>query len=341
MGVPATSGTTRKATVKFAIYGAGAIGAYMGARLSVAGQDVALIARGPHLAAMQANGVVVRSPDGDFTADVFATSDAAEVGHADVVVLAVKAHGLTAIAPLLDPLMGPDTVVLPAQNGIPWWYFQRHGGPWEGTRLESVDPGGVIERHVPAESIVGCVVYPAAAIVEPGVIEHEEGNRFSLGELDGSTSDRAKAVSTALGGAGLRAPVRANIRQEIWVKLLGNLAFNPISALTQAGMAEIAQDPDAGGLARAMMEEAYAVAAALGVEIPISIDQRMAGAEKVGDHKTSMLQDIEVARPIEIGGLVGVVLELGKLVDVPMPCTTAVYACARLLGAKTLEAAGR
>ena len=327
--------------MKFAIYGAGAIGAYMGAKLSVAGQDVALIARGPHLAAMQANGVVVRSPDGDFTADVFATNDAAEVGPADVVVLAVKAHGLTAIAPLLDPLMGPGTVVLPAQNGIPWWYFQRHGGPWEGTRLESVDPGGVIARHVPAENIVGCVVYPAAAIVEPGVIRHEEGNRFSLGELDGSASDRAKAVSTALGAAGLRAPVRGNIRQEIWVKLLGNLAFNPISALTQAGMAEIAQDPDAGRLARAMMEEAYAVAAALGVEIPISIDQRMAGAEKVGDHKTSMLQDVELARPIEIGGLVGVVLELGRIAGVPMPHTSAVYACAKLLGEKTLEAAGR
>ena len=210
-----------------------------------------------------------------------------------------------------------------------------------GTRLESVDPGGVITEHVPAENIVGCVVYPAATIVEPGVIEHEEGNRFSLGELDGTTSERAKAISAAIVGAGLRAPVRGNIRQEIWVKVLGNLAFNPISALTQAGMAEIAQDPDAGPLARDMMGEAYSVATALGVEIPISIDQRMAGAEKVGDHKTSMLQDVELARPIEIGGLVGVVLELGRLVGVPMPCTTAVYACAKLLGAKTLAAAGR
>ena len=186
------------------------------------------------------------------------------------------------------------------------------------------------------------MVYPAATIVEPGVIEHEEGNRFSLGELDGTTSDRAKAISAAIVGAGLRSPVRGNIRQEIWVKLLGNLAFNPISALTQAGMAEIAQDPDAGpNWPATMMGEAYTVATALGVEIPISIDQRMAGAEKVGDHKTSMLQDVELARPIEIGGLVGVVLELGKLVGVPMPCTTAVYACAKLLGAKTLAAAGR
>ena len=327
--------------MKFAIYGAGAIGAYMGAKLSVAGEDVALIARGPHLAAMQANGVVVRSPDGDFSAKVFATSDAAEVGRVDVVVLAVQAHGLTAIAPLIWPLMGPDTVVLPAQNGIPWWYFQRHGGAWEGTLLESVDPGGVITDHVPAESIVGCVVYPAATIVEPGVIEHEEGNRFSLGELDGTTSERAKAISAALGRAGLRAPVRGNIRQEIWVKLMGNLAFNPISALTQAGMAEIARDPDAAAVAREMMGEAHTVATSLGIEIPISIDQRMAGAERVGDHKTSMLQDVEMARPIEIGGLVGVVLELGRLVGVPMPTTSAVYACAKLLGAKTLQAAGR
>lgn len=327
--------------MKFVIYGAGAIGAWMGAKLSVAGHDVSLIARGPHLAAMQERGVTVRSPDGDFTATVYATNDAKEVGRADVVVLAVKAHGLPAIAPLLHPLVGPDTVVLPAQNGIPWWYFQRHGGPWDGTRLESVDPGGVIEQYVDAENIVGCVVYPAATIVEPGVIEHEEGNRFSLGELDGSTTDRAKAISAALGGAGIRAPVRRNIRQEIWVKLMGNLAFNPISALTRAGMADIARDRDASALARAMMEEAHAVANSFGIEVPITIDQRMAGAEGVGDHKTSMLQDVETARPIEIGGLVGVVLELGQLAGVPMPYTSAVYACAKLLGAKALEAAGR
>ena len=327
--------------MKFAIYGAGAIGAWMGAKLSVAGHDVSLIARGPHLAAMQERGVTVRSPDGDFTANVHATNDPREVGRADAVVLAVKAHGLPAIAPLLHPIVGPDTVVLPAQNGIPWWYFQRHGGPWEGTRLESVDPGGVIEQYVDAESIVGCVVYPAATIVEPGVIAHEEGNRFSLGELDGSTTDRAKAISTALGGAGIRAPLRSNIRQEIWVKLMGNLAFNPISALTRAGMAEIARDRDASTLARAMMGEAHAVANSFGIEVPITIDQRMAGAENVGDHKTSMLQDVETARPIEIGGLVGVVLELGALAGVPMPYTSAVYACAKLLGAKTLETAGR
>ena len=327
--------------MKFVIYGAGAIGAWMGAKLARAGEDVALIARGPHLAAMQERGVTVRSPEGDFTAAVFATDDARKVGHANVVVLAVKAHGLPAIAPLLGPLLGPHTLVLPAQNGIPWWYFHRHGGPWDGTRLESVDPDGILERHIPSEDVLGCVVYPAATILQPGVIEHQEGNRFSLGELDGSTSERARAVSAALGAAGMRAPIRSNIRQEIWVKLMGNLAFNPISALTRAGMAEIARDRDAGALARAMMEEAHAVANAFGIEVPISIDQRMAGAESVGDHKTSMLQDVETARPIEIGGLVGVVLELGRIAGVPMPCTTAVYACAKLLGAKVLEASGR
>ncbi|MDE2801811.1 MAG: 2-dehydropantoate 2-reductase [Chloroflexota bacterium] len=327
--------------MKFAIYGAGAIGAWMGAKLSLAGEDVALIARGPHLAAMQENGVTVHSPDGDFNARVFATDDAKKVGVADVVVLAVKAHGLPAIAPLLGPLLGRETVVLPAQNGIPWWYFHRHGGPWDGTRLESVDPDGILERHIPSEDIIGCVVYPAANIVAPGVIEHAEGNRFSLGELDGTTSERAKALSAALGNARMRAPIRSNIRQEIWVKLMGNLAFNPISALTRAGMAEIARDRDASALARAMMEEAHAVANSFGIEVPISIDQRMAGAENVGDHKTSMLQDVETARPIEIGGLVGVVLELGKIAGVPMPYTSAVYACAKLLGTKTLETAGR
>ena len=322
--------------MRFAIYGAGAIGAYLGAKLSLAGENVSLIARGPHLRAMREHGVRVRSPEGDFEARPFVTDDPNEVGEVDFLVLAVKAHGLTAIAPLLAPLIGTDTVIVPAQNGIPWWYFQRHGGPWEGTRLESADPGGVIEAHVPAERIVGCVAYPAAAISEPGVIQHVEGNRFSIGELDGSTSERCRALSTAISAAGLRAPIRSNIRQEIWVKLLGNLAFNPISALTKASMAEIAADPDASGVVRAMMEEAHSVAGALGIELPISIDQRMAGAEKVGGHKTSMLQDVEAAKPTEIEGLVGTVLELGKLLEKPMPDTTAVYACAKLLSAKSV-----
>ena len=321
--------------MRFAIYGAGAIGAYLGAKLSVAGDDVALIARGPHLKAMRENGVRIKSAEGDFEAKLLATDNPEEVGEVDVVVLAVKAHGLTAIAPMLEPMLGPNTIVLPAQNGIPWWYFQGHGGPWEGTRLESVDPGGVITKHIATERIIGCVVYPAATIVEPGVIQHEEGNRFSLGELDGSSSERCRALSAAIGNAGLRAPLRSNIRQEIWVKLLGNLAFNPVSALTKASMEEIATDPNARAVAQAMMEEAYAVSAALGVEMPISVEQRLAGAEKVGDHKTSMLQDVEAAKPIEIDGLVGSVLELGAMLDIPMPYTTTVYACTKLLAQKS------
>ena len=325
--------------MRFAIYGAGAIGAYLGAKLAIAGEDVALIARGPHLAAMQAHGVRVRAADGDFEAHPQVTDDPAQVGPVDYLVLAVKAHGLTAIAPLLAPLIGPETAIVPAQNGIPWWYFHGQGGAWKGTRLETADPGGIIAAHVPSERVIGCVVYPAAVIAEPGVIEHIEGNRFSIGELDGSTSDRLRALSNAIGAGGLRAPIRSNIRQEIWVKLLGNLAFNPVSALTKASLAEIAADPDVSGVVRAMMEEAQAVATALGIELPISIDQRMAGAEKVGDHKTSMLQDVEAAKPTEIEGLVGTVLELGRMLHQPMPYTDAVYACAKLLSVNSV--AGR
>ena len=322
--------------MRFAVYGAGAIGAYMGAKLSAAGEDVALIARGPHLEAIRENGVRIRSSDGDFDARLMATNDPNEIGTVDVVVLAVKAHGLTAIAPLLSPMLGPNTIVLPAQNGIPWWYFQGHGGRWEGTQLESVDPGGIITKHIATERIVGCGVYPAATIVEPGIIHHEEGNRFSIGELDGSSSLRCKELAAAIGSSGLRAPVRSNIRQEIWVKLLGNLAFNPVSALTKASMVEIAMDPDARSVVQTMMEEAYAVAEALGVEIPISIEQRLAGAQNVGEHKTSMLQDVEAAKPIEIDGLVGSVLELGSLLGIPMPYTNTVYACTKLLAQKMI-----
>ncbi len=322
--------------MRIAIYGAGAIGAYLGAKLDASGEDVTLIARGPHLQAMQANGVRVRSPQGDFQARPAVTEDPSSVGEVDYLVLAVKAHGLTAIAPNLAPMMGPDTVIVPAQNGVPWWYFQRHGGPWDGTHLESVDPGGVIERHIPAERIIGCVVYPAAVIAEPGVIEHIEGDRFSLGELDGTSTDRAKALSKAITASGLRAPVRTNIRQELWVKLFGNIALNPLSALTRATLVELTTDPDTTATARAMMQESVAVAGALGIDIPITIDQRLEAARKVGDHKTSMLQDLEAAKPLELGGLLGAVLELGDMLGHPMPYTRAVYACTKLLAKKTL-----
>ena len=317
--------------MRFAIVGAGAIGAFLGAKLSAFGEEVFLIARGPHLQAMQAHGVRVQSPEGDFEAHPTATADLQEIGQVDYVFLTVKAHGVTAVAPKLAPLQGSETAVVSAQNGIPWWYFQRHGGPWEGTHLESLDPGGVISKAIAPERIIGCVVYPTTSIVEPGVIQHIEGNRFSIGELDGTTTERCRRLAGVLENSGLRCPIRSRIRDELWVKLLGNLAFNPISALTGATLSEIAKHPKARALAKAAMEEADAVATGLGVKIPVSIDRRIAGAEKVGDHKTSMLQDVEAGKPIELESVVGAVVELGEKLDIPMPYTKTIYACAKLL----------
>ena len=317
--------------MRFAIYGAGAIGAFLGARLALAGEDVTLIARGPHLQAMQAHGVRVLSPQGDFQAHPSATDDPSAVGTVDFVFLTVKAHSLTGIAPQLAPLLGSETSVVSAQNGIPWWYFQRHGGPWEGTHLESLDPGSVIASAIDPGRIIGCVVYPSAVVVEPGVIQHTEGDRFSIGELDGSSSERSKRLSGALIKAGLKAPIRSRIRHELWTKLLGNVAFNPLSAITRSTMADIAAHPETGAVARAMMAEADAVATALGVQVPVTIEQRFAGAERVGQHKTSMLQDLEAGRPLELESIVGAVVELGSKLDIPMPHTWTVYACVKLL----------
>ena len=317
--------------MRIAIVGAGAIGAYLGAKLSASGEDVFLIARGPHLKAMQAHGVRVRSPEGDFEAHPTATGDFKEIGPVDYVFLTVKAHGLTEVAPRLEPLFKSDTAVVSAQNGIPWWYFQRHGGSWDGTQLESVDPGGVISKAIAAERIIACIVYPSTSIVEPGVIQHIEGNRFSLGELDGTTTERCRLLADTLTKSGLRCPIRTRIRDELWAKLLGNLAFNPISALTRATLSEIATNPEARAVVRAAMEEADAVAAGLGVKIPVTIDRRIDGAEMVGDHKTSMLQDVEAGKPIELESLVGAVVELGEKLDLPMPYTKTIYACAKLL----------
>ena len=317
--------------MKFAIVGAGAIGAYLGAKLAASGEEAFLIARGLHLRAMQDRGVRVTSPEGDFKAYPTATDDYRAIGPLDFVFLTVKAHSLPEVAPKLAPLLGPETAVVSAQNGIPWWYFQRHGGPWEGTRLERLDPGGIISAAIEPERIIGSVVYPSALIVEPGVIEHVEGNRFAIGELDGSTTERCRRLSSALIEAGLRCPIRSRIRDDLWVKLLGNVAFNPISALTRATLVEIVTHPDASAMARAIMEEADAVAQGLGVKIPVSIDQRMAGAQKVGEHKTSMLQDLEAGKPMELESIIGAVVELGEKLGVPTPHTRMVYACAKLL----------
>jgi len=322
--------------MKFLIAGAGAIGAYIGARMARTGSDVALFARGAHSRAMQEHGVRVKSVDGDFEARPKVATKLEEVGPVDVVFLGVKAHGLTQLAPQLKPVLGLDTAVVSTQNGVPWWFFQRFGGPWEGTRLERVDPGGVIADSIEARRVVGSLVYFATELEEPGVVRHTEGNRISLGEPDGTRSDRCRRIAEALNAAGFRCPQTTRIRHEIWVKILGNIAFNPISALTGATLVQMARDPEVSALVRNIMRETEAVGAHLGLELPITIEQRIAGAEKVGEHKTSMLQDLEAGRPLELEAVVGAVVELGERMNVPMPHTKTVYACTKLLSERRL-----
>ena len=317
--------------MKVVIAGAGAIGGYIGARLAHAGADVVLFARGPHLRAMQQHGVRVISPDGDFSARPQVSDDLATIGVADVVFLGVKAHSLTGLAPALRPLFGPDTVVVSTQNGIPWWYFEGHGGELDGLRLERVDPGGVIASSIEHRRVIASLAYFATDIVEPGVIHHTEGNRISFGEPSGERSERVKRITSALSAAGFRCPVTTRIRHEIWVKLLGNASLNPVSVLTGGTLEQMTRHPEVSRLIRAMMGEAETVAARLGIELPITIDQRMAGAEKVGAHKTSMLQDWEAGRPMEIEAVVGAVVELGERLGVAMPSMSAVYACVKFL----------
>ena len=320
--------------MRIVIAGAGAIGGYIGARLAKAGADVVLFARGPHLQAMQTRGLRVTSADGDFEVRPQVTGDLTAIGKADVVFLGVKAHALTALTPTLRPLFGPDTTVVSTQNGIPWWYFQNYGGELDGLRLERVDPGGVIAASIEPRRVVGSLAYFATDVAAPGVIHHTEGNRISFGEPDGSKSARARAIAEALIAAGFRCPVTARFRHEIWVKLLGNVAFNPISVLTGGTLEELVRHPDASKAVREIMIETEAVAGKLGIEMPISIEQRIAGAEKVGAHKTSMLQDLEAGRPLEIEAVVGAIVELGDRLGVPMPATRAVYACAKMADEK-------
>ncbi len=310
--------------MQFLIAGAGAIGGYIGAKLAKAGEDVTLFARGPHLAAMQARGLRVIGAEENFEVHPRVIGDLQDAGECDVIFLGVKAHGLTQLAPKITPLIGESTTVVSTQNGVPWWFF-----PDEG--LERVDPGGIIARSIPRERVVGSIAYFSTDIAEPGVIRHNEGNRISLGEPDGSRSDRVRAIAERLIKAGLKAPVTARLRHEIWVKILGNVAFNPISALTGATLEQIVHNPDTCALVRNIMMEAEAVAAKLGMELPVTIDQRIAGAEKVGAHKTSMLQDLEAGRPMEIEAIVGAVVELGDRLGVSMQHTRSVYACAKLL----------
>ena len=325
--------------MKIAVVGAGAIGGYLGARLSAAGEDVTFIARGANLAAVQRNGMRVIGEDGAEvrSAGARAVEKPVDAGAQDVVLLTVKAHQVTAVAPELVHLCNAGTAIVTMQNGIPWWYFHAHGGPYEDTPVRSADPDGSIARHIDPARIVGSVVYPAANLIAPGVVQVVEGNRFTLGELNGSTSARVQAISASLTKAGFKAPVIADIRSEIWLKLWGNLSFNPISALTHATLVDICRFPLSRDLVAQMMREAETIANKLGVTFRVTIERRIAGAEKVGAHKTSMLQDVEQGRPIEIEALLGAVVELGTLTGTPTPHISAVYACASLL-AQTLKA---
>lgn len=322
--------------MKIAIYGAGAIGGLLGYHLAGAGAEVTLIARGPHLAAMRENGLTLLDGDTRNSRSVKAVEDPAEAGPQDYVLITLKASSVGAIAEPMQPLLGPDTCVVTAQNGIPWWYFHAQGGPHDGRRLDSVDPGGRLWDLIPPERCLGCVVYPAAEIESPGVIRHVYGNRFMLGEPDGSKSARALALSKALSAANFKAPVRPRIRDDIWLKLWGNLSFNPLSALTGATLEQMAGDPAVRQVVAAMMAESKTVGEALGVRFSVDIETRIGWAADVGAHKTSMLQDLELGRAMEIDGLVSVVAELGDIAGIETPMIDAVLALvvqrARLAG---------
>jgi 2-dehydropantoate 2-reductase len=325
--------------MRIAIVGAGAIGGYLGAKLAAAGEDVTFIARGPNLDAIRRQGMKLILEDGsELCADrARACANISEAGEQDVVLLTVKAHQVAAVAPDLGTLFHGRTSIVTMQNGIPWWYFQKHGGEYEGKQVAAADPDGTIGRHIDAARIIGCVVYPAANLIAPGVVQVVEGNRFTLGELDGTTTPRLQGIAATMIKAGFKAPITHEIRSEIWLKLWGNLSFNPISALTHATLVDICQFGFTRDLARHMMSEAEAIAKKLGIAFRVSIERRIAGAEKVGAHKTSMLQDVEQGRPIEIEALVGSVVELGRLTHTPTPHISAVFACASLL-AKQLNA---
>ncbi|MGP6088969.1 2-dehydropantoate 2-reductase [Antarctobacter jejuensis] len=318
--------------MKICIFGAGAIGGYMGVKLAQAGADVSLVARGPHLKAMQENGLRLIEEGGETTVDVRASEDPAELGVQDYVIVTLKAHSVPGVVGKMAPLIGEGTTIVSGVNGVPWWYFHGIGGALEGTQLASVDPGNAQWDGFGPDRVLGCVVYPAAEVIEPGVIRHVEGNRFSLGEPSGEKSERALALSKALAAAGLKAPVRPRLRDEIWVKLWGNLSFNPISALTHATLDVLCTDPGTRGVARGMMLEAQEIAEKLGVKFPIDVERRIDGGAAVGAHRTSMLQDLDAGRPMEIDALVGSVQELGRITSTPTPTIDTVLALVQLRG---------
>jgi len=323
--------------MRIAIYGAGAIGGYLGCEIARTGAaDVTMIARGKTLEAIRKNGLKLLIDGEERVGRPAATDDPAEAGPQDHVIIAVKANATPKIVDAMQPLLGPETTVVTAQNGIPWWYFHKHGGPHEGRILETVDPGGVQWKALGPERAIGCIVYPATEALEPGVIRHISQNRFTVGEPSGEKTERVERLAEALRAAGFAAPVRTDIRDEIWVKLLGNLSFNPISALTGATLEQMAYDPPVRAVVAAMMDEAKAIGEALGVTFKLSNEKRIDGAGKVGAHRTSMLQDLEAGRPMEIDALVTVVQELGRLTDTPTPTIDVVLALvqqrARLAG---------
>ncbi|HUW38003.1 MAG TPA: 2-dehydropantoate 2-reductase [Rhodocyclaceae bacterium] len=323
--------------MRICIVGAGSIGGLLGVKLAQAGEEVTLIARGAHLAAIRENGMKLIAEDGaEAVVRLRATERIAEAGVQDLVVLGMKAHQVAAVVHDLPALYHEETAVLTAQNGIPWWYFMKHGGEYEGHCLESVDPGGVIAANLPVDRVLGSVVYPAAEIVAPGVLHHIEGNRFSVGEIDGTETPRLLALAEALRRAGFKAPLLTDIRSEIWTKLWGNLSFNPISALSHATLVDICQFPLTRDLLAKMMSEAQAVGEKLGIRFRVSLEKRIAGAEAVGRHKTSMLQDVEAGRAPEIAALIGSVVELGRITGLPTPHIDAIYAAVSLL-ARTLQ----
>jgi len=336
---PHPSKTRQGSNLTVAVIGAGAIGAYVGAALARGGAHVTLVARGAHLAAMREHGVRVESPRGDFHVRPDATDDIRAIGPVDVVILALKAHQIAPIVDDIRTLFHADTAVVAMQNGIPWWYFAGDPGPYENRPIASVDPDGRIGAAIESRRVIGCVIYSSTEIAAPGVIRHIEGTRYSLGDPVRGISARTQMVAAAFVAGGLKAPVEADIRSDIWLKLLGNAAFNPISALTRATLVEMCDDPGVERAAATMMHEASAVAAALGVTIPLSIEKRIDGARRVGAHKTSMLQDLEARKPLELDAVTGAIVEMGRLVHVPTPATDQVYALTKLLETSIL--AGR
>ena len=325
--------------MKICVVGAGAIGGLVAAKLSLTGHAITVVEQGAQLEAIRKNGLKLIWHDGsEYQAQVTrACSSCEQAGQQELVILALKAHILASVAPRIPALFSSQTMVLTLQNGIPWWYFQRHGGPWDGHSLRTLDPDGILARTIDARRIIGAVVYPAAAVSEPAVIQHVEGDRIPIGELDGSTTDRIQDLYEVLGEAGFRSRILADLRSEIWLKAWGNLSFNPISALTHATLVDICEFPETRKLATRMMSEARQIAEKLGIQFRHSIEKRIEGARSVGAHKTSMLQDVEVGRSLEVEALMGVVLELGRLTDTPAPSIESAYACVKLLNQTMLQ----